>query len=295
MVGGFCIFYFLSKSISQKKETKEITIKPEEKEEIKIEQKLPPQELPKVVKEVPTLPEKTAKDKDIEKLIKNLESEDWSIVQEATDKLASLGKVAVPSLLEALKEASVGLKGQIIFLLGRIGDREGTPTLLEILRKDENAYIRTNAAEALGKIKDERAIDFISSALFDDDGRVRERSAWALGEIGDTRGVGDLLNRITYEKEENVKLAIINAFAKIKDPRATPTLITELKTQSDQLYKNELVISLGEIADPRALPDLIEYLDALKQYQPTEPIVKFQWEQAIKIAEEAIEKIQKKQ
>lgn len=275
----------------------EITEKTEEAildrtEEIK--RKLIPQELPKV-KELPVSPkEVTNEEKEIIALIEDLGSLEWSKVQEATEKLANLGKVAIPKLSEALKEASVGLKGQIVFLLGRIGDKAATPTLIETL-KDESPYIRRNAAEALGKIKDEQAIFELTKALFDEDGSVRERSAWVLGELEDNRSIEDLINRMIDEKEERVKSAVVDAFAKIKDQRATLVLLKELSSKSNYLYKNEVVFALGEIGDPRALPGLIEHLDYLKQLQPTEPMIIFLWEEAIKITEEAIQKIREKQ
>ncbi len=261
-----------------------------------VERSLPIESKIKMDATFPPSPAALQKTKDsydeIEALIKKLKSEDIQTAQEAADKLVGLGKRAVPKLLEKLQDAPIDLKGQIVFLLGRIGDKEATPTLTEIL-KDENSYVRRNAAEALGRIKDEVAISALSTALFDDDGGVRERSAWALGELKDSRTVESLLDRISDEKEEGVKSAVVNSLGRIKDQRATPALLTELKSESNQLYKNEVVISLGEIGDQRALADLTEYLDRIKQYKPTEPMLVFQWEHAIKIAEDAIQKIEK--
>ena len=228
----------------------------------------------------------------IETLVANLGNDDWETSKKAADELATLGNQAVPELIKALPQASVAAKGQIVFLLGRIGDKQATPALLETL-KDENDYIRSNAAEALGKIKDAQAISALTEALNDTEVSVRERAALALGELKDAQAVDNLLGQLPNENEERVKSAIVYALGQIKDNQATTSLISELKSQEDQLYKNEVVVSLGEIGDKNALPDLNEYLAALKQLKPTEPIVIFQWEQAIKLAEEAIEKINK--
>lgn len=230
----------------------------------------------------------------LEELIKNLESPDLPTAQKAAEELVKLGKVAVPGLIEALKSASVGLKGQIIFLLGRMGDKEAVPALLETL-KDENAYIRSNSAEALGKIKDTEALSSLTTSLFDDDFLVRERSARALGQLNNSQATEDLINRMADEKDERVKLAVIDSFAKLKDQRVTQVLLNQLQSQSNQLYKNEVVFSLGEIGDPVALESLTNYLAALMKLKLTEPIAQFQWEQAVKIAQEAIQKIEKRQ
>lgn len=232
-------------------------------------------------------------DKEIDKLIKELVNEDLEISQKAAENLIKLGGIAILKLAEALKGADVGLKGQIIFLLGRIGDKKAAPVLVEML-KDENAYIRRNSAEALGKIKDEESLYQLSIALFDDDPGVRERSSWAMGESKNALAVENLLNRLSDEKEKKVKVSVVNALGKLNDARATSMLLAELKSQSDQLYKNEVAQALGKAGNRSALLGLQEYLNNLKQYNPTEKMIIFQWEQAIKIAEEAIEKVQNK-
>lgn len=296
--------YFSKKKLVQEKEgrlmfveEKEDTIHIEAKEEREpeIEHRVIPPQPPLIPKQVPVLtPWVTDKDKEIKALISVLESSNWNASYEAANKLTSLGKDAVSQLVGSLEGASVALKGQIVFILGRIGDKGAGPILMEALQ-DDNAYIRRNVAEALGKIKDERALNELAATLFDDDSGVRERSAWALGELNDPRIVGDLIDRMVDEKEERVKSAVVNALAKLKDDWATGALLTELKSQSDLLYKNEVVTALGEIGDSRALSDLIEYIDQLKQYKPTEPVIIFQLKEAIRIAEEAIQKIEEKE
>ena len=240
----------------------------------------------------PASGEIAAADEGIDLLIEKLKSEDSQVSQEAADGLAGLGKRAVPKLLGALKGASIGLKGQIIFILGRIQDKRAMPALRYAMQ-DENAYIRGNAAIAFGKIKDKYALDRLTTALSDDDAGVKKSSARALGELKDPQAVEDLIDRLTIEKDESSKTAIVKAFAKIRDQRTTYILLDELKSQNDQLYKNEVVFSLGEIGDLRAIPQLTAYLDNLKSYKPVEKIVIYAWQQAIRIAEEAINKIRK--
>ena len=243
-------------------------------------------------------PEMSEQEKEISGLIDKLNDEDTLVSQEAADKLASLGKEAVPVLIKRLKEVDTGLKGQIVFLLGRIGDKEAGPSLRETL-KDENAYIRRNAAQALGKIKDTEALNDIATSLFDEDNSVRTQSAWALGETNDARAVDSLLNKMPDEKDEQVQTEMVRSLGKLKDTRATLTLVNVLKEQNDQLYKNEVVTALGEIGDNQALEDLTAYsnklqqeLDKLKE-EKADPMLIFQQELAFKTAQEAIEKIKK--
>jgi HEAT repeat protein len=233
----------------------------------------------------------SAEDKRINALIEKLVDKDVLLSQEAAEELVSLEESIVPHLVEKLAEASVSLRGQITFILGRIGDNRALPALIEMLRRDDNAYVRRNSAEALGKIKDGQAIDTLVFALSDEDGGVRQRSAWALGELADPWAVYNLIDCLGEEKEERVKSTVVNSLGKLQSLEATQILLSELKSEVDQEYKDTIVTSLGQIGDIEALPKLTKYLNQLKSNEPTEPILRFQWEQAIETAESAIGRI----
>ncbi len=228
-------------------------------------------------------------------LIDKLGDPDIQVAMAAADELVKEGKEAVPKLIARLSDASVGLKGQIVFLLGRIGDKEAVPVLIELLNTDENSYIRRNAAEALGKIQDARAVSCLARSLFDGDISIRERSALALGKINNTQATGGLLDRLQDEKEERVRSAVVTSLGALKDQRATQTLLAGLKQKNNQLYTDQIVFSLGEIGDPASIPDLTAYLKGLKSNKPKEKILLFQWEEAVKTAEQALAKIKKSQ
>ena len=68
-----------------------------------------------------------------------------------------------------------------------LGDNVGR--LIQQL-EDENPHTRMQAADALGQIKDVRAIEPLIAALKDKDSLVRERAADALGQIKGARAVG---------------------------------------------------------------------------------------------------------
>jgi HEAT repeat protein len=226
----------------------------------------------------------------IEALINKLTDEDLKIAQEAADKLVNMKEKAIPALITALKEASVGLKGQIVFILGRICSKKATPDLTEVLRNDENAYVRSNTAVALGKIRDEKSLSALTFSLFDKDTSVRQNSAWALGRLKDSQAAGSLLQSLNEEKEMGVRSAVVDSLGALRDRSATEALLVELKAQNDLSYKNEVVMALGEIADPKALDGLTEYLSVLKQYRPPDGL-KWYYQESIRKVEAAIEKI----
>ncbi|ABS54863.1 PBS lyase HEAT domain protein repeat-containing protein [Methanoregula boonei 6A8] len=67
---------------------------------------------------------------------------------------------------------------------------------------DDNEGMRWNAAEALGRLGDPRAVDPLIDTLWDDDARVRQKAAYALGLLGDPRALGPLQKLYRIERED---------------------------------------------------------------------------------------------
>jgi len=66
---------------------------------------------------------------------------------------------------------------------------------------------RWGAADALGRIGDERVVEPLIAAMKDPDPRVRKKAAWALGQIGDIRGQRPLLEAIRDENDDVREIA----------------------------------------------------------------------------------------
>ncbi|NVO65897.1 HEAT repeat domain-containing protein [Methanofollis tationis] len=71
----------------------------------------------------------------------------------------------------------------------------------------ERPEYRWGAADALGRIGDERAVEPLIAAMKDPDPRVRKKAAWALGQIGDIRGQRPLLEAIRDEDDDVREIA----------------------------------------------------------------------------------------
>lgn len=80
---------------------------------------------------------------------------------------------------------------------------------------EEDPSQRWKAAESLGRIRDERAIEPLILALTDEDWRVRQKAAWALGKIGDQRAIIPLRRALMHETE-GVKEIINESLDEIK-------------------------------------------------------------------------------
>ena len=69
------------------------------------------------------------------------------------------------------------------------------------LLSDDDEGTRWKAAEMLGRIGDDDAVEELIGTLWDDDARVRLKAAWALGQIGDARAIHPLQRLYRMENE----------------------------------------------------------------------------------------------
>jgi len=149
-----------------------------------------------------------------------------------------------------------------------IGDERVVEQLIQAL-KDENRYVREEAAMALGEIGDKRAVEPLINALKDEDSDVRMEAAEALDQMGWKPGyVTEKAYYLVAKKEwdEAVKLG---------EPAVEP-LINALKDEASSV-RWEAAGALGEIGDERAVEPLINALkdeDSDVRWKAAEALVK---------------------
>ena len=124
--------------------------------------------------------------------------------------------------------------------------------------QDNDSSIRQNAADALGKLNDTRAIDPLIQALKDNDFLVRLNAANALGNIG--KPAVEPLIRALKDNDFLVRYNAAWALGKINDARAVEPLILALKDDNSTVRSNA-AFALGNLNDTDALNPLIQALD----------------------------------
>ena len=122
------------------------------------------------------------------------------------------------------------------------------------LLKDENDEVRGNAAQALGSIGDDKAIEPLKEALKDESKYVRGSAADALGRIGDAKAIEPLIEALKDESER-VRGCAADALGLIGDAKA---LIEALKDENEKAHWNDLR-KLGR-GDAEIIERLIEAL-----------------------------------
>lgn len=158
---------------------------------------------------------------------------DAPVAQAAAEKVKEQGPEAVEAhaapLRERLKEEKAYARWQAARALKFLADERTLPLLIARLKDlTEDSVVRFYAAEALGEIGDESAVEPLIAALLDEDEHVRWRAAGSLGLLGDERAVEPLIAALQDE---------------------------------DAFVRKVAAGSLGDIGDERALGPLIDVLD----------------------------------
>jgi HEAT repeat protein len=132
------------------------------------------------------------------------------------------------------------LRGNVAFVLGRLGDPRGFATIAEILadRSPRSAgqgittggnwtlraqvhADRYYAAHLLGDLKDPRSVELLVPMLNDDD--VGYIVPWSLAEIGDRRAIGPLIEQLSRD-DPSLRVLPIFALVKLNAREALPKL-----------------------------------------------------------------------
>ncbi|MDP8233546.1 MAG: HEAT repeat domain-containing protein [Candidatus Saelkia tenebricola] len=154
--------------------------------------------------------------------------------------------------------------------------------LIRLLQNKKDYSMRSFAVEALGDIKDKRAVEPLIVILKNSDENIRERAVEALGRIGDLRGVEPLIEILKDEKccvrisavkalrnlgykplsnSEKIFYLIAsqdwNEIAKIGETAIEP-LINIMK---DEAIRDRAAEALGKIGSARSVEPLITLLN----------------------------------
>jgi HEAT repeat protein len=143
----------------------------------------------------------------IEPLIRALADFDKSVREQAMLALSSLGKSAIEPLSEAMKEPKWETRYRAAEALGKIADEKAVQPLIQGL-KDNREHVRYMAAKGLREFGDSDTIDPMIILLKDENIYVRMMVARALGAIGGTKVNTALAKALEAEKNDKVKEAI---------------------------------------------------------------------------------------
>jgi HEAT repeat protein len=163
----------------------------------------------------------------------------------------------IEPLIEALGHEDADIREQAVETLGKIRDSRAIAYLVRAL-EDDDWFVREKAAEALGRIRSRRAVDPLVQVLQDDDWFVREKAAEALGKIGDERAAEPLVKALN-DANTNLRRKALDALRAIGRPAVEP-LVTALR-DGMIVRPGEVIDILGDLPCGRSLRYLVNALE----------------------------------
>jgi HEAT repeat protein len=142
------------------------------------------------------------------------------------------------------------------------------PVLLEHL-KDSRWYVVRNSVAILGEIREQTTIPPMKSALYHDDPRVRRETVRALTRIGGPQAV-EVLQRTLEETDLDLRRQAVISLGAIRHAAAVPALlkiVTAPDARGNQLEMKKLAIkALAEIGSAEAVTPLANIVVKRKMF-----------------------------
>jgi HEAT repeat protein len=146
----------------------------------------------------------------IQPLIEALGDFDKSVREQATLALSAIGKAAIEPLSAAIKEPRWETRYRAAEALGKIADEKAVKPLIQALR-DNRDHVRYMAAKGLRELGDSDATEPMIILLKDENRYVRMMAVQVLGALGGKTVHAALKKALETENDEKVKEAIIEA------------------------------------------------------------------------------------
>lgn len=171
--------------------------------------------------------------------------------------LGSLGfewQGRVDQLAEELRVAEPGRRRDIVRLLSSYPSPRAHEAI-EAALADPDVEVRTEAAEACGRLRLVNAIPELSEWLLDPLGETRAAAARALGAMNDSASLPALI-RTLGDTTVEVRIAAIEALASLGVPEVVTPLLGRLDDE-DVTVRIAAAAALGGLGDERAVVPLI--------------------------------------
>ncbi len=127
------------------------------------------------------------------------------------------------SIMKSLKNKDSFIREDAVDALGSLRDESDIELLSGILFNDRDEDVRASAADALASIGTEEVIDSLNDALNDESVDVRVSATDALGDINGEAAI-DALKKALHDEDEEVREAAVDALEWIGGDRAIQTI-----------------------------------------------------------------------
>ncbi|PSQ51590.1 phycocyanobilin lyase [Halobacteriales archaeon SW_8_65_20] len=129
-------------------------------------------------------------------------------------------RMGTPAAYDAMAGLAQRRDRPAIEVLGKIGDDEACEMLHEYISDESNPPLQKTVLKSLGEIGSPESTQPVANRLAANDSEVRSQAARALGRIGDTRAVEPLGEVLAEEERDTVRAAAAWALVRIGTERA---------------------------------------------------------------------------
>ena len=183
-------------------------------------------------------------------LVRALASSDSAVSRYACEALGVAEEGILAYLITPLEDDDPEMRRAAAYALGKLGDQRAVEPLRKALY-DDHDKVRREAVKSLGQLK---AVEALIEALGNPDDTIRNLAVHALDDLKDPRAVEPLIAALGDE-DSSVRQAACYAVRDLGDVRAVQPLI-ECLGDSNKFVRQCAAEALGKIGDPRAIEPL---------------------------------------
>ena len=181
---------------------------------------------------------------------------DEEVLREIKEILARCGNRKF--LLDLLEDPTLRFRGKTVIaeLVGELQIKESVSILVTLLHEDARD-IRRAAAYALGKIKDDKALEGLLGSIGDHDSHVRSAVVVALGALNNKKAFGPLMSLLQEEQYVGVIEEAVRALFAI-DPDEMSKMGDTLGEQAKNVYDAFVSGDIGLGVDEKFTDDTLK-------------------------------------
>jgi HEAT repeat protein len=159
----------------------------------------------------------------------------WRLRTAYSQALAEVGEIAIEPLLRALGSENSKTRAYAAKALGRIGTKQAFSPIMARLATETDDVIRMSLIEALGELRDERAVPVLLPYLKPPEqvnrGWIIRIAANALGSIGGESVIGPMAEVLASDPDWFARLGAAEGLRKMRYPSAAAALRLALKDE----------------------------------------------------------------
>jgi Na+/melibiose symporter-like transporter len=168
--------------------------------------------------------------------------------------------LATEELVDSLADPRFWVRFEALIAIAHMPPTDRLRTaLVEVLHSGE-PVLSVVAAWALGRMRDEAALEPLREGLQAPDSAIKGYSARSLGILEDKTVIPVLLDRLKEEDDPYLRLAYASALGQLRVTEAIPLLLELLRSSEEELARMEIALALA-----RMVGDEYEFIQLLRQ------------------------------